>query len=181
MRDDNHRATHANLTAIAGELVKKRLRHGQSVCFIIASSSMRPWLQPGSRVRVRAADPAVLRMGDVVVVQTADGQWRAHRLIRRLPRRGATGWVTKGDGAPYADEPLAPACIAGLVTAAMRVGTGWMDWRTTAMRRAGMATAIMSRGAGAAVRSGSPLIRRLATGCARIGIRLVYLLTCVAG
>ena len=181
MRDDNHRATHANLTAMAGELVKERLRQGQSVCFIIASSSMRPWLQPGSRVRVRAADPAALRMGDVVVVRTAHGEWRAHRLIRRLQRGSAAGWVTKGDGAPYADEPLAPTCISGLVVAAMRAGAGWTDWRTSAMRRAGMATAIISRGAGVAVRSGSPLIRWLATGCARIGIRLIYWLTCVAG
>ncbi len=180
----------AGLTSIAGELVTERLRFGHNVCFTITSSSMRPWLKPGEQVIVRAAAPAALRVGDVVVMRTPQGKWCAHRLIRRqrpltltqaLSRGSAGVWVTKGDGTPYADEPLLPGRIAGVVVAsrtASRAGTyaepRWVNWRTPVMHWAGVLTALVSRAEGAAARLGLPVVQWVVTKCARAGIRLLH-------
>jgi signal peptidase I len=170
------------LEATARELVASRLRQGHGVCFTITSSSMQPWLLPGTQVSVRAIDTALLRVGDVVVVQTGSGQWCTHRLIRHVACASTSCWVTKGDNAPHADVPIPPERIHGVVVA-VREGSPvhgnprWSSWRTPAMHWVGAVAAGLSRLEDTAVCYGAPLSGRVVSKCARLLIRLLHRLT----
>jgi signal peptidase I len=81
----------------------------------VQGSSMLPRIQPGDRLRVRAA--ASVRVGDVVVV-AAEGGLVAHRVLGV----GAATLGLRGDNVATADAPVPIGRVLGKVCAAERAG-----------------------------------------------------------
>jgi signal peptidase len=85
--------------------------------FVVAGPSMVPAVPVGAAVALDAADPATLRVGDVVTLQTGpDRSIFTHRIIRIVDREDGRWIETKGDANPHADPSLTPvASILGRV------------------------------------------------------------------
>jgi hypothetical protein len=100
------------------------------VTFDVRGGCMRGLLRPGDRVRVRAASPAELRFGDIVVClndePTRRGVLSAHRLVWKS--RGTRGWTlwTKGDAQFGLDSPNPDGSLVGVVVAVQRGGRDWI-------------------------------------------------------
>jgi hypothetical protein len=82
---------------------------------------MHPWLCDGDRVRVVAAAAPDVRVGDIVVRVNATGPV-VHRFVGWWWTRRGLRMLTKGDGAPRFDPPLAPTELVGRAVALLRDG-----------------------------------------------------------
>jgi hypothetical protein len=83
--------------------------------------SMHPCLRDGDRVRVVAAATSDVRVGDIVVRVLTTGPV-VHRFVGWWRTRHGWRMLTKGDGAPLFDPPLAPAELVGRAVALLRDG-----------------------------------------------------------
>ena len=78
--------------------------------------SMRPLIAPGAQLLVEfGAVPA--RVGQIALFSQGE-RVVAHRLVAWHPGRG--GWLAKGDAEAYADGPIEPNDILGVVCAVRR-------------------------------------------------------------
>ena len=69
---------------------------------------MGPAIRSGDVLTVVPANVEQVRVGDVVLFESPWGTPLAHRLVRRCPGQGRSGFMTRGDTRPYPD-PLVPA------------------------------------------------------------------------
>jgi hypothetical protein len=78
--------------------------------------SMRPLIAPGAQLLVEfGATPA--RVGQIALFSQGD-RVIAHRLVAWRPGHG--GWLAKGDAEAYADGPIEPGDMLGVVRAVRR-------------------------------------------------------------
>jgi GNAT superfamily N-acetyltransferase len=144
----------------------------------VSGGSMRPLLVPGCVLTVLPCDPAVLRVGDVVVARAGD-RAIAHRLVARRPDGTL---VLRGDALPTCDPPVAPGDVLGRAVRLRRSGLS-VALETPAARLAGRLLAhgsLVARGANVLRR---PAVRAvetlLATAAARYWRRPRRLATAV--
>ena len=77
---------------------------------VILSGSMSPAIPVGAAVIVEPADPATLKIGDVVAMHVgSNGTQVTHRVARLVQRTDQLWLETKGDANPTADPALTPA------------------------------------------------------------------------
>jgi hypothetical protein len=134
--------------ALVCELLAELLRAGQPARLRVVGTSMLPSLWPGDRLRVEAAHPGSLQLGDVVVCASG-GRLVAHRLIDRLPHEGGLHLITRGDRLRYTDAPVAAEALVGWVVGVGRSGgaerrvppyRGWRRLLGWLLRRSGRLT-----------------------------------------
>ena len=94
--------------------------------------SMEPDIPQGSMVIVRRADPAAIRIGDVITYMKDDKTSVTHRVIgitENFEGSGERGFETQGDGNDTPDFAIVPAInVVGVVKVHVpRVG-GWLEW-----------------------------------------------------
>lgn len=82
----------------------------------ISGISMGSTLPAGTRIRIQCDDPAAARRGAVVAIMAERGLI-GHRLLwRGTDRRGNPVVLTRGDGSPVCDPPVAAERILGEIT-----------------------------------------------------------------
>ena len=97
------------LASAAFVVLAPRATHGEAL--EVLTGSMRPTIQPGSLVFIRAVDPNELHPGDVATYQTHSGKSAlvTHRIIAvHHDERGLT-FTFKGDANSVADPDAVPA------------------------------------------------------------------------
>ncbi len=143
---ETKRALHTQslfVSRAASALVQAHLETA-AVRLTITTGSMSPALRPGDQVTVRKVNPDELRLGDVVVFQSA-GAFVAHRLIARSRHDGQLFLTTKGDAAPEADAPWEPSALVGVIVARRR-GDGETSLETRRVRTVNRMLAFFSQG-----------------------------------
>ncbi len=131
------------LGVVANELINARLLAGSTIRFTVPTPSMSPALLPGDQVIVRAANPADLRLGDILVVRQR-GVWLAHRLIGRSIKDGNLFLFMKGDNSAESDTPYSAADLYGIVETVEHAGRAYSLLSSRAIRL-GLAIACLSR------------------------------------
>ncbi len=111
------------------ELAVQSLQQGERLRLRVSGGSMAPLLRPGETVLVKACQPEALRLGDLALVRR-EGDLVTHRLIGRE----ALGWITKGDGSPWADPPVKSDYFLGKAVA-LESGERRISFETKAWRR----------------------------------------------
>jgi signal peptidase I len=106
----------AGLAAIAVAVVIPRL--GGATPYTILTGSMRPDLPPGTLVVVRPANPATIRVGDVITFQIKSGDptVATHRVVTQGVNTKTGGFIfqTKGDANNAPDQKwVRPVQIKG--------------------------------------------------------------------
>lgn len=82
---------------------------------VVQSNSMSPTLNMGDLVLVRGADPASLRVGDIIIFDVPPPYDRytpspvIHRLVDVMGENGRVYFKTRGDGLPSMDPWILPA------------------------------------------------------------------------
>src|SRR5437762_10192324 len=66
------------------------------VCLRVTGSSMLPSVWPGDMLTICRADMAAVRPGQIVLFRF-DGWLLAHRVVRKVGRRGEQFLITRGD------------------------------------------------------------------------------------
>jgi len=98
-------------------LVADALRAGHSVGsrvrLRVFGESMLPALWPGHVVEIAGCSLDEVRPGEIVLA-LRDGRFFLHRLIKR----GANGFVLRGDAMPGADPPYPPEALLGRLVGA---------------------------------------------------------------
>lgn len=92
------------------QTLRELLESGETAILEITDTAMVPLLQPGDRVRVRAACARRLCSGDIVLVQVGNDL----RCVRLL-WRGFGMWWAKADAVPEFYTPATRAAIVGRV------------------------------------------------------------------
>src|SRR5579859_2016468 len=87
----------AMFRGLAGEL----LARGRAIRFQARGQSMWPVIEDGEVLHIECADPRQLKRGDVVLFKQ-EGEFKAHRIIRKQGRR----FITRGDAAMDMDGLL---------------------------------------------------------------------------
>lgn len=95
-------------SVLPSELAADLLARGHTARLRAGGGSMRPWIRSGATlVLVPVADPAALRVGEVVMA-ICDGRPTLHRVVRPAP-----DLRLKGDALGHLDPP--PSAILGRV------------------------------------------------------------------
>jgi signal peptidase len=81
---------------------------------IISGVSMEPGLEQGDVVFTRPADPAALKVGDVIRFRQA-GVPIIHRIRTITPGPQGPVFETRGDNNNYADAPVPASAVEGRV------------------------------------------------------------------
>lgn len=104
-----------DLFPVIGQL----LEEGKTARIPVSGNSMWPFLCHGrDSVVLSACDPARLRRGDIVLLQTARGNYLLHRVVRVSER----GYVTAGDGNLFEDGTFSAGQLCGVVVMLERKG-----------------------------------------------------------
>jgi len=93
--------------------IDQLLADGQTVQVPVHGMSMFPILMPRDTVQIRRFSFKEMKPGQVLVFER-EGQWVAHRLIKKDTQNSLL--VTRGDGLPYIDEPVDVASAKGIIT-----------------------------------------------------------------
>jgi len=110
---------HGTFAALSAELIANT----GGLRFRAHGRSMHPFIRGGDVLVLTETDGLSLRVGEVVLFQTAEGGVRAHRIIGRTE---SGQWVTRGDALLSPDPPIEPDRLIGRV---VRVERGTRSWR----------------------------------------------------
>ncbi len=119
-------------------MVKRELARGQYRA-AVTSASMAPLARPGDAFIVEPLGKRAPRFGDVIAA-IAGPQAVLHRVVRK--RLGF--YITKGDGSPYADEPVRKKDILGRARALNKSDGRAIPLNTLRGRLVGAALAAVS-------------------------------------
>lgn len=100
------------LALVAAIVVIPQARGGASL--IIETGSMRPTIQPGDLVIVRAVQPETLNIGDIITYATQD-KLITHRIIAFEGYGNDRRIITQGDANNSEDAPIQAAQVRGVV------------------------------------------------------------------
>ena len=107
-------SSHLLFSAVSEQLAE----HRQAV-FTVTGMSMWPFLCHGrDQVIIEAAEPAQLRKGDIVLLQTQRGNYLLHRITKITD----CGFVTTGDGNYFRDGEFPFSCLRARVVRLIRKG-----------------------------------------------------------
>ena len=127
-------------------LIEGLLAEFDEASLTVTGDCMRPALVPGERVRIVSARRRPARLGDIVLVNHAQGL-RLHRVIWK----GPAAWRTKGDRSFHADPRVEPRHVLGTVLAAESGRDVRSGWRKATLRSlAGALTARLRSALGVA-------------------------------
>lgn len=98
------------------------LARERPVALTVRGGCMAPLVADGERVEVAPARR--YWPGDVLVFRAGDGRLLAHRLLGYRLLAGRLALVTRGDGCPCADAPVAPERVLGRVVRRASPGGG---------------------------------------------------------
>ena len=104
------------------DLVAQLLRLGHSVRFRAKGQSMHPTIRDGERITAKPADPADVRVSDIILYRAKRGLI-AHRVVEmRSPEHSSliTSFIVRGDGSDSADEPVEGRQVLGKVVSVER-------------------------------------------------------------
>lgn len=108
----------SDLLKISSSLIKKNA----SIRFRAKGFSMRPFIQDGDRITVSPLQNSPVKVGDVVLYKTADGQAIVHRVIRKTTIDSKAVFFIKGDAAFGQSENVDAEMVLGRVAAIERNG-----------------------------------------------------------
>jgi signal peptidase I len=108
--------------AAFSEVVRGVLREARCVRFRATGASMNPTIREGEAITVAPVRPGEIRRGDIVLFDARRGV-TVHRVVRvrRDPENGLV-FLTRGDAAATADEPVGGDALLGRVVAVERRG-----------------------------------------------------------
>ena len=92
------------------EVVSELLGDGYSARFVATGDSMYPSIRSGDTLELEPADPADLRIGDVVLVRAQRGL-TAHRIVAITPE----SVITRGDNCLRRDPSVPFSAVIGRV------------------------------------------------------------------
>jgi signal peptidase I len=141
--------------------IDQLLADGQTVQVPVHGMSMFPVLMPRDKVQIRRVTFEEMKRGQVLVFER-DGQWVAHRLIKKNAENFTL--ITSGDGLPYNDAPVTAASAIGIITKVIKTRSPFAWSINTKIDRflvwAGPVTGrvfwMMGRGLGFGLRLGPP-------------------------
>jgi Peptidase S24-like len=93
------------------ELAADILRAGGTIRLQALGASMLPSIWPGDVLSIECSAGREIVPGDIVLV-ARDGRFFIHRLIGKR----SSGWITRGDSLPQADEPVDEVQVLGKVS-----------------------------------------------------------------
>lgn len=103
-------------------LTRSLLSEGKSIRTLATGYSMYPLIRPGTVIIIEAlSDPGQLKPGDIIAWYR-DEDLVAHRLVHRYENNGEYWFVTRGDSALLADDPVPFSQLAGRIVASERCG-----------------------------------------------------------
>jgi signal peptidase I len=100
-------------------LTREMLTQGFSLRVKGRGFSMYPFVRTGDTLLIEPRSPDELCIGDIIFYRRSEGQYVAHRLIKKYD---ATTLITKGDSLPYYDEPVHVEQVFGRVVSVERDG-----------------------------------------------------------
>ena len=101
------------------EALRPLLEEGRKAVFPVSGMSMWPLICHGrDQVVVTACDPGELRVGDIVLLQTAFGNYLLHRVTALRP----DAFETTGDGNCFRDGWFPRRCAKAKVVSVLRDG-----------------------------------------------------------
>lgn len=93
--------------------IDQLLHEGRTVQVPVYGMSMFPILMPRDTVQIKRIAFEEMKPGHVLVFEQ-NGQWVAHRLIKK--DQGNQALITRGDGLPYNDASVTAASARGIIT-----------------------------------------------------------------
>src|SRR5215475_6649113 len=99
-------------SGVFGQVADSLLASGLEFRFQAQGRSMLPFIKDGEILRVKAIDPADVKLGDIVLFRDRSG-FKAHRVIRRNKGK----FATRGDAGLETDEAIRGEQIVGKITA----------------------------------------------------------------
>lgn len=100
-------------TALLFSMVEEELQNGRKVSFTVTGMSMWPFICHGrDSVILRAVDPAVLKVGDIVLFKIPVYE---KYLLHRITKLENSRFVSTGDGNCFRDGCFPLSCVIGVV------------------------------------------------------------------
>lgn len=93
--------------------IDQLLNDGRTVQVPVYGMSMFPILMPHDTVQIKRIAFEEMKPGHVLVFEQ-NGQWVAHRLVRKITENQTL--ITRGDGLPYNDAPVDAQRAKGIIT-----------------------------------------------------------------
>lgn len=96
---------------------------------------MQPFIVDGDILEVAPLASEQVRSGDVLLVETCDGKWLAHRVVKTGRRGGRSAFLIKGDACPHPDGWFELDAVLGRVLAVehgshhIQLTSGSQPWR----------------------------------------------------
>ena len=97
---------------------------GLDVRFRVSGSSMRPFLEGGDVVTVRAICAEEICLGDIVLVKTGEGCAYLHRIVATRHSVSEKMYITRGDAHVLSDGPVFSRNILGRIVSVHRTAEG---------------------------------------------------------
>lgn len=95
---------------LCAELIRV-LRQEGTLRLRVRGSSMWPWVQSGTEVRICASSSEAVRRGDLVLFQRGATGLTLHRAVRRA--EDGCGWIARGDAYGSVEELVPSGSILG--------------------------------------------------------------------
>jgi signal peptidase I len=93
--------------------IDQLLDEGRTVQVPVYGMSMFPILMPRDTVQIKRIAFEEMKPGHVLVFEQ-NGQWVAHRLVKKITKNQTL--ITRGDGLPYNDAPVDADRAKGIIT-----------------------------------------------------------------
>ncbi|MDD5347352.1 MAG: signal peptidase I [Candidatus Omnitrophica bacterium] len=133
---------HERLEPHIARLFARELAHSACATLVVRSSSMKPFILPGSTLSVQRVPTQEYGCGDIIVF-LRDDELYVHRLIRRMIQDGRTAFLTKGDNAFAFDEPVPCGQVLGRAMSVQNA-SGVVRFQTALGRIIGRFAAVLS-------------------------------------
>ncbi len=117
------------------DLAGQILLSGHRLRFQASGRSMQPFIHDGDILEVAPLARERVRYGDVLLVETNDGKWLAHRVIKTRRRDGKPAFLIKGDACSHSDGWFGLDAVIGRVLVVehgsqrIQITTGLQQWR----------------------------------------------------
>jgi signal peptidase len=120
--DETHLTSLTCTTAEFGEVGAELLARGNLVRFTARGSSMHPLVRDGDILLVSPLPPGGVKIGDIVLCTTGNGQVLVHRVLRKQRAAGSLAFLMQGDQAMVPDGLIPAEQVHGKLTEIERSG-----------------------------------------------------------
>jgi signal peptidase I len=98
---------------VLAQVISRVVKHNGEVELPSSGTSMFPFIREGDKCRFAALGGAEPRIGEVLLVEAANGQLVGHRLCRVEQGADSVQYICKGDSNLRADQPVMRSQIIG--------------------------------------------------------------------